>query len=66
MIEHFIGAAEVAALDPRLNDPFLFGFEFDRYRCTPFRPFLGHFTSWYHEWQAGGDTKSGPSAPARG
>jgi hypothetical protein len=49
-----------------LNDPFLFGFEFDRYRCTPFRPFLGHFTSWYHEWQAGGDTKSGPSAPARG
>ena len=41
MIEHFIGAAEVTALDLRLNDPFLFGFEFDRHRCTPFRPFGG-------------------------
>jgi hypothetical protein len=32
---------EMTGLDFRLNNPFLFGFEFDRHRCTPFRPFGG-------------------------
>jgi hypothetical protein len=35
VIEHLIGSAEVAALDLLLDDPFLFGLEFNSQNGTP-------------------------------